>query len=132
MRYRINFMVTPKALSLLLGPDEGKDIQCFDNWWIMQPMEYTTCFFYKQHFFSTQTQYCLTFSWIEFQMLLRCCLIDTVTTILRHILYLVYLCPSLDRCLFMLYLCDLFFIFCLIFIVINYVTSFLYIFKNIS
>ena len=32
-------------------------------------------FFYKQHFYSTQSQCCLTFSWIERQMLLRCCLI---------------------------------------------------------
>ena len=40
--------------------------------------------------------------------------------VLRRILYLVYLCLGLD--LFMLYLCDLFFIFSLIFIIINHVT----------
>ena len=36
-----------------------------------------------------------------------------------YILYLVYLCPSLGLGPFMLYICDLFFIFKLIFIVIN-------------
>ena len=53
-------------------------------------------------------------------MLLRCCL--THTTIL-HILYLVYLCPCLGLGLFMLYLCDLFLIFCLTFIIIDNITS---------
>ena len=52
-------------------------------------------------------------------MLLRCCLIHVTIIILRYILYLVYLCPCLG--LFMFYLCDLFSIFCLIFIVINHV-----------
>ena len=36
-----------------------------------------------------------TFSWIELQMLLRCCLIHIAITILRHILSWVYLCPCL-------------------------------------
>ena len=40
-RYGINFMVTPKALCLLLGPNESRDTQCFDNWWTLQPMEHT-------------------------------------------------------------------------------------------
>ena len=40
-RYGINFMVTPKALCLSLGPNEGRDTPCFDNWWILQPMEHT-------------------------------------------------------------------------------------------
>ena len=40
--------------------------------------------------------------------------------ILRHILYLVYLCLCLGLGLFMLYLCALFFIF----VVINYTTLF--------
>ena len=31
-RYGINFMVTPKALCLLLEPTEDRDIQCCDNW----------------------------------------------------------------------------------------------------
>ena len=45
--------------------------------------------FFISHAFLTHSQCC--FSWIELQMLLRCCLIRT--TILRHILCLVYLCP---------------------------------------
>ena len=43
--------------------------------------------------------------------------------ILRQILYLAYLCPCLALVLFMWYLCDLFFIFCLIFIIINCIIS---------
>ena len=56
-------------------------------------------------------------------MLLRCCLISITFIILRHILYLVYLCPCLALGLFMLYLCDQFFMFSLIFIVINHISS---------
>ena len=51
-------------------------------------------------------------------MLLKCCLIHLSITILRH-LYLLYLLPCLDLGLFMLYLCDLFFIFILTFIMDN-------------
>ena len=40
-RYGINFMVTLKELCLLLRPIESRDTQCFDNWWILQPMEHT-------------------------------------------------------------------------------------------
>ena len=40
-RYEINIMVTPKAQCLLLGPKEGRDIQSFDNWWILQSMDHT-------------------------------------------------------------------------------------------
>ena len=65
-------------------------------------------FFYKQPFFSTQPQCCLIIS----------------TILLRHILYLVYLCPSLGLDLFMSYLFDLFLTFSLIFIIINHITSF--------
>ena len=46
-----------------------------------------THFLYKQHFFSTQPQYCLTISRTEFQMLLRCCLTHVNTIIMRHILH---------------------------------------------
>ena len=42
----------------------------------------------------------------------------------RHILYLVYLCPCLSLGLFMSYLCHLFFILRLIFIVTDYITPF--------
>ena len=51
-------------------------------------------------------------------MLLKCCLIHLSIIILRH-LYLLYLLPCLDLGLFMLYLCDLFFIFILTFIMDN-------------
>ena len=79
-------------------------------------------FFHKQPFFPTQPQCCLIFSWIEFQMLVRCCLIHIFIIKLRHILYLVYSCQCLGLGLFMSYLCDLFF-FSPIFIVINHITS---------
>ena len=76
-------------------------------------------FFYKQLFFSTQFQCCLTLLWIELQILLRCCLIHIIIITLRHILYVMYFCQCLVLSLFMSYLCDLFLIFSLIFIVIN-------------
>ena len=58
--------------------------------------------------FSTQSQCCLTFSCTELQVLLRCCLIHISIIILRHFLYLLYLCPCLVLGLFKSYLCDLF------------------------
>ena len=71
-------------------------------------------FFYKQLFFSTQPY---------FKMLLRCCLINVTVIKLRHILCLGYLCPCRRLGLFMSCLCNLFFIFSLIFNVINHTTS---------
>ena len=56
-------------------------------------------------------------------MLLKCSLIHITIIILRLILYFVYLCPCLSRGLLMSYLCDLFYIFSLISIAINYITS---------
>ena len=51
-------------------------------------------FFYKQRIFSAQPQCCLTFSWIEVHMLLKCCLLR-IEQSYRGILYFVYLCPCL-------------------------------------
>ena len=65
------------------------------------------------------SQCCLTFSWIEFQMLLRCCLIHVTMIIRRDIFYLIYLCPCLGLDLFMSYIAVLFVIFNLVFIVID-------------
>ena len=73
---------------------------------------YCTLFIYKQRFFSTQLQ-----------MLLRCCLIHTSIIILKHFLYLLFLCPCQDLGLFMAYLCYCFFIFIFIFIVVNRIIS---------
>ena len=56
---------------------------------------------------------------IELKMLLKCCLIHKSIIILRHFLYLLYLCPYLDLGSFFPYLCDLFFAFIFIFIMIN-------------
>ena len=53
-------------------------------------------------------------------MLLRCCLIHLIITILRHILYLVCLCQCLSLGLFVSYLCRLFSNFSLIFLEINH------------
>ena len=53
-----------------------------------------------------------------------CYLIHITIITLSYNLYLVYLCPCLGLSLFMSYLCDLFFIFSLRFIVINHITSF--------
>ena len=87
--------------------------------------------------FSTQPQCWLTFSWIELQMLLRC-LIHINYIIVRRSLYLLYLCPCQVLGLFMSWLCDLFFIFVFIFIMINRIISwiqntcsFAYFLKNV-
>ena len=77
-------------------------------------------FFYKQRFFSTQLQCYLTFSWIELQMLLRCCLIYMSIIILRNFLYLLFLCPFLGLGLFMSCLVlNLIFIFIMINVIIS-------------
>ena len=68
---------------------------------------YNYMLFYKQRFFFNSAC-CLTFSWIELQMLFRCCWIHITIIILKHILHLVCLCPCLGLRLFMSYLCDLF------------------------
>ena len=68
------------------------------------------------------SQCCLTFSWIELEMLLRCCLMYTTIFMLRHILYVVYLWPYLGLGQFMSFLCYLFFIFSLISSIINHIT----------
>ena len=73
--------------------------------------------------FSTKPQCCWTFSWIELQMLFRCCLIHITIIILRQNLYLIYLCLYLCLGLYMSHVCNLFFIFSLTFIVINHITS---------
>ena len=86
-------------------------------------LETFTLLFYKRRFFQTQLQCCLYFSWIELQILLRRCLIHMSIIILRHYLYLLYLCLCLGLGPFMSYLCDLFFIFNFIFIKINRIIS---------
>ena len=83
-----------------------------------------TFFAYKQRFFSTQPQCCLTFSWIQLQMLPRYCLIHISIIILRHFVFTMFtifttFTPRLDLCLFMSVLCDLFLIFIFIFILVH-------------
>ena len=65
--------------------------------------------FYKQHVFSSQSQRCLTFSWIQLKMLLRCCLIHITIIILRNI-FNIFGSMSRPNSI------------CLIFITFNYVT----------
>ena len=79
--------------------------------------------FLEATLFSAQLQCHLSFSCIELQMLIRCRLMHISIIILRQVLYLVYLRPCRDLGLFMLYLCDLFFFFVLIFIMINCIMS---------
>ena len=92
---------------------------CWENLCVSEWFVVNTRFFYKQRFFSTQASCCLTFSWIELQMLL----IHKSIIILRDFLYLVYLCLWLYLVLFLLYLCDLFFIFIFIFMTITRIIS---------
>ena len=76
------------------------------------------------HFISSaflfQLKCCLTFSQIELQMLIRCCLIHINIIIMRHsFIFITLLC--LDLGLSMSYLCDQFFIFIFILMMINQV-----------
>ena len=88
--------------------------------------------------FLTQPQSYWTFPWIQLQTFLRGCLLQITIFILRHTSYLVHLHPCLGLVLFTLCLRDPFFIFSLIFIIINHKTSlkqtnfFFRISKNIS
>ena len=75
------------------------------------------------HFFISNAFFYLTFSLTELQMLLRCRLINISIIIVRHFLYLLYLCPCIDSGQFISYLCDLFFIFIFICIMINRLIS---------
>ena len=60
-----------------------------------------THFFYKQRFFSTQPQCCLTFSWIELQVLLRCCLMHISIMIVRDLFIFTLFVPmSILRSIF--------------------------------
>ena len=88
--------------------------------WFRQHMHW---FFMSNDFLQLSLTASLIFSWIGLQMLLRCCLIHISVIILRHFLYLLYLCPCLDLGLFMSYICDLFFIVIFIFIMINCISQ---------
>ena len=59
-------------------------------------------------------------------MLFRCCLIHVSITIVRYLLYLLYLALRLEQDLLMSYPCDLFLIF--IFIMINHIISWIQIY----
>ena len=90
-------------------------------------MKHYMLLFISKAFFSTQPQCCITFSWIELQMLLRFWLIHKALSIiiLRHFLYLLFSCPCLELGLYMFYLCDLFLNFIFILIMINRIISWL-------
>ena len=76
-------------------------------------------FFSKQPFFSTQPQCCLTFLWIELQILLGCWLIHNHHYAETHFIFSMFVSMSRPRC----NLCRIFLIcisfFSLIFITIN-------------
>ena len=88
------------------------------------PRLYNTRFIFISNAFLTQLYCCLTFSRIELQMMLRCCLIHITVIILKYTLYLVYLGPFLVPGLFMSYLwVYVSLIFSLILVTINHITS---------
>ena len=64
------------------------------KYWFVDKPRYTR-FFYKQRFFSIQPHCCLTFSSIELEMLLKCCLMHVGIIMLRSVLCLLDLCPCL-------------------------------------
>ena len=91
--------------------------------WERPPLNflYTLFSFKRNAFFQLGLGICL----IECQMLFACCLIYITIIILTHNFYLAYLRLFLGLGLFMSYLCDLLFIFSILLIVINHMTSFL-------
>ena len=78
--------------------------------------------FDEKRFFSTQLQCCLNFSRIELQMLLRCSLVHHYPE--THFIFKIFVTMSrpMSRSIYFV-LCDLYFIFSLIFIVIIHITS---------
>ena len=97
-----------------------------------------TCFYMQPFFNSASVAYLFhSFKWVKTlpqillcsflntftQMLLWCCLIHITIIILRNVLYLVYLRLYLGVGLFMSYLLDAFFIFRLVFIIMNHIIS---------
>ena len=86
-----------------------KNLTC-EKWTQLKLMQIrsNTPFFYRQRFFSTQSQCCLAFLWIEIQMLLRSCLIDIAIIILRHILYLVFMSMPRPRSIHVVYMRSIF------------------------
>ena len=57
-------------------------------------------FFSKQPFFSTQPQCCLTFLWIELQILLRCWLIHNHHYTETHFIFSMFVSMSRPRCIY--------------------------------
>ena len=63
-------------------------------------------FFYKQRFFSTHPQWCLDLSWIDLQMLLRCCLIHI--TIIMHFIFSIFESMYRPRSIYVVYMWSIF------------------------
>ena len=59
--------------------------------------------FFYEYFFLTQPQCCLTFSWIELQILRRCCLIHTSIIILKHFIFTMLVSKSRPRFICVIY-----------------------------
>ena len=78
-----------------------------------------TTFFHKQRFFSIQPQYCLTCSWIELQMFLRCCLMHKT----RLFIFTIFGPVSRPRSTYVVSMWSYFHFFAFIFIMINRTVS---------
>ena len=59
------------------------------------PVDYTL--FHKPGFFSTQLQCCLTLSWIEPQILLKCCLLFIDMTLPRDAIFFIFVSMFTSR-----------------------------------
>ena len=81
--------------------------------------KYTLFYKYKQRIFSTKPQCCLTFLWIEPQMLLKNCLLHINMILPRH--YTLSICVYVYVSVFQLN--NLFFIIIFVFIPINHIIS---------
>ena len=100
----------------LVSFGEGSSLLVVSSYLTKAAENWLTRLFYKQGFFLTQSQCCLTFSWVEFQMLLRCCLIHNHHRTLTRLMISLFVSMSRPTSLYVVYMwCDLFFIFSLIF-----------------
>ena len=78
-----------------------------------------TGFFVSIAFFQPSLSIGQLFHELSFKCCFRCCLIHTNIIILRYLIFTIFLSMFRSRSIYISYLCDLYFIFILIFIMVN-------------
>ena len=105
---------------------ERKFVHCLPNhFWNQRNHDQTynySIIFYKQRFFSTEPQYFWTFSWIELQMLLSCCLMHiTIIYTKTRFIFDTFVSMAWPRSIYVIYMWSIL-IFSLTFIFINHIS----------